>query len=61
MGVGLYSDSVFLDMRRLFHMMAESLDYLPTDVSKDTFEEELEERYLLARGTADSFFLSVYL
>lgn len=49
MGVGLYKDSVFVDIRKEFHIMKESLDNLPDGIEKDTFENELEDRFLLAK------------
>lgn len=49
MGVGLYSDSVFVDIRPSFHMMKETLDNLPEGVDRDTFENDLEDRFLLAQ------------
>lgn len=49
MGVGLYEDGVFVDLRKLFHLMAESLDHLPADVDRNTFEDVIEDRFLMAR------------
>lgn len=50
MGVGLYSDSVFVDIRQAFHLMEESLDNLPDGVDRETFENNIKDRYVLARG-----------
>lgn len=47
MGIGLYRDSVYVGLRNRFHLMADSLQYLPSDVNDDV----IEERYYLARGT----------
>lgn len=49
MGVGLYSDSVFVDIRQAFHLMEESLDNLPDGVDMETFENNIKDRYVLAR------------
>ena len=49
MGVGLYPDSVFVDIRTEFHIMKESLDNLPDGVDRDTFENVIEDRFLLAK------------
>lgn len=50
MGVGLYSDSVFVDMRSRFLMMEQSLENVPKGVDPNTFEDEVIQRYYLARG-----------
>ena len=50
MGIGLYSDSVFVDIRPSFHMMKETLDNLPEGIDQDTFENNLEDRFLLAQS-----------
>lgn len=50
MGVGLYADSVYVDIRAKFHMMKESLDHMPEGANRETFEDEVTQRFYLARG-----------
>lgn len=46
MGIGLYPDSVYVGIRKRFHLMKESLEQLPSDVTED----DIYDRYILARG-----------
>ncbi|XP_053389216.1 uncharacterized protein LOC123562054 [Mercenaria mercenaria] len=50
MGIGLYKDSIFVDMRAKFHIMKQSVENLPVGVNPNTFEDEMERRFYLARG-----------
>ena len=50
MGIGLYSDSVYVDIRQTFHLMEESLEHLPEGVDIKSFENDIYDRYLLAKG-----------
>lgn len=50
MGIGLYQDSIFVDMRPKFHMMKQSVDNLPDGVDRNTFEDDVIQRFNLARG-----------
>ena len=54
-GVGLYKDSVYVDMRTNFHMMEESVDYVPEGVDKETLANQLEDRYKLVKGKSQFF------
>ena len=58
MGIGLYKDSIFVDMRPKFHMMKQTLNNLPDGVDPNTFEEEVQQRFYLARGKALSLSIS---
>ncbi|KAL4240753.1 hypothetical protein ACF0H5_001544 [Mactra antiquata] len=50
MGIGLYADSIFVDVRPHFHLMKESMRHVPDDVDTSLFDDEITQRYLLARA-----------
>ena len=57
MGIGLYADSVYVGIRKRFHLMKESLEHLSSDVTAD----DIQDRYILARGTMYHFLIALVM
>jgi len=49
-GLGLYSDSIFIDMREIFEFWVESDNLIPNGMDFDTYDSFLETEILAAVG-----------
>ena len=49
-GIGVYKDSVFVDIRDIFELWVANNDYIPKGYTLETYQDFMEERAELAKS-----------